>query len=102
MITVKNGVTQVVSEKISTRAMKRPELETAGKLAGKIRSSGVAVTLVVQGRKRLGRGIGPAMRREHAEARASHPGTQTRRTGMAQVPVFASGTGTSTVRTPSL
>jgi DNA invertase Pin-like site-specific DNA recombinase len=51
------GVTRVFSEKISTRATKRPELEAAVKLAGEIRSSGVAVTLVVHEHKRLGRGI---------------------------------------------
>jgi hypothetical protein len=39
------GVTRVFSEKISTRATRRPELEAAVKLAGEIRSSGVAVTL---------------------------------------------------------
>ncbi|EDY63813.2 resolvase domain-containing protein [Streptomyces pristinaespiralis ATCC 25486] len=38
------GVTRVFSEKISTRATQRPELEAAVKLAGEIRSSGVAVT----------------------------------------------------------
>jgi len=42
------GVTRVFSEKISTRATRRPELEAAVKLAGEIRSSGVAVTLVVK------------------------------------------------------
>jgi hypothetical protein len=41
------GVTRVFSEKISTRAARRPELEAAVRLAGEIRSSGVAVTLVV-------------------------------------------------------
>ncbi|MCX4791604.1 recombinase family protein [Streptomyces sp. NBC_01221] len=51
------GVTRVFSEKISTRATRRPELEAAVKLAGEIRSSGVAVTLVVHEHKRLGRGI---------------------------------------------
>ncbi|WP_449350596.1 recombinase family protein [Streptomyces shaanxiensis] len=38
------GVTRVFSEKISTRATRRPELEAAVTLAGEIRSSGVAVT----------------------------------------------------------
>ncbi|MGW1544245.1 hypothetical protein ACWCPM_29095 [Streptomyces sp. NPDC002309] len=42
---------------ISTRATTRPEPEAAVKLAGEIRSSGVAVTLVVHEHKRLGRGI---------------------------------------------
>ncbi|MFE4874612.1 recombinase family protein [Streptomyces sp. NPDC056682] len=55
------GVIRVFSEKISTRAAKRPELEAAVKLAGEIRSSGVAVTLVVHEHKRLGRGIELAM-----------------------------------------
>ncbi|WP_327591588.1 recombinase family protein [Streptomyces chartreusis] len=54
-------VTRVFSEKISTRAAQRPELEAAVKLAGEIRSSGVAVTLVVHQHKRLGRGIELAM-----------------------------------------
>ncbi|AUA10569.1 hypothetical protein CFP59_02668 [Streptomyces malaysiensis subsp. malaysiensis] len=40
-------MTRVFSEEISTRATRRPELEAAMKLAGEIRSSGVAVTLVV-------------------------------------------------------
>ncbi|MFF0591433.1 recombinase family protein [Streptomyces sp. NPDC003781] len=42
------GGTRVSSEQISPRAARRPELEAAVKLAGEIRSSGVAVTLVVQ------------------------------------------------------
>ncbi|GGV56900.1 hypothetical protein GCM10010245_89920 [Streptomyces spectabilis] len=50
-------MTRIFSEKISTRATKRPELEAAVKLSGEIRSSGVAVTLVVHEHKRLGRGI---------------------------------------------
>ncbi|WP_329375719.1 recombinase family protein [Streptomyces sp. NBC_01351] len=54
-------VTRIFSEKISTRATRRPELEAAVKLAGEIRSSGVAVTLVVHEHKRLGRGIELAM-----------------------------------------
>lgn len=62
------GVTRVFSEKISTRATKRPELETAVKLAGEIRSSGVAVTLVVHEHKRLGRGIELAMLAEELKA----------------------------------
>ncbi|WP_307842555.1 recombinase family protein [Streptomyces sp. RK75] len=55
------GVTRVFSEKISTRATRRPELEAAVKLAGEIRASGVRVTLVVHERKRLGRCIELAM-----------------------------------------
>lgn len=51
------GVTRVFSEKISTRATQRPELEAAVRLAGEIRSSAVRVTLVVHEHKRLGRGI---------------------------------------------
>lgn len=50
-------MTRIFSEKISTRATQRPELETAVRLAGEIRSSGVHVTLVVHEHKRLGRGI---------------------------------------------
>jgi Resolvase, N terminal domain len=61
-------VTRVFSEKISTRAAKRPELEAAVKLAGEIRSSGVAVTLVVHEHKRLGRGIELAMLAEELKA----------------------------------
>ncbi|MFI9041505.1 recombinase family protein [Streptomyces sp. NPDC053726] len=62
------GVTRVFSEKISTRATKRPELDAAVKLAGEIRSSGVAVTLVVHEHKRLGRGIELAMLAEELKA----------------------------------
>ncbi|MEV8452549.1 recombinase family protein [Streptomyces sp. NPDC052095] len=62
------GVTRVFSEKISTRATRRPELEAAVKLAGGIRSSGVAVTLVVHEHKRLGRGIELAMLAEELKA----------------------------------
>ncbi|MFJ1604539.1 recombinase family protein [Streptomyces sp. NPDC088253] len=62
------GVTRVFSEKISTRATKRPELEAAVKLAGEIRSSGVAVTLVVNEHKRLGRGIELATPAEELKA----------------------------------
>ncbi|WP_443742850.1 recombinase family protein [Streptomyces smyrnaeus] len=51
------GVTRVFSEKISTRATRRPEWEAAVQLAGEIRASGVRVTLVVHERKQLGRGI---------------------------------------------
>lgn len=62
------GVTRVFSEKISTRATRRPELEAAVRLAGEIRSSGVAVTLVVHEHKRLGRGIELAMLAEELKA----------------------------------
>jgi DNA invertase Pin-like site-specific DNA recombinase len=51
------SVTRVFSEKISTRATRRPELEAAVTLAREIRGSGVSVTLVVHEHKRLGRGI---------------------------------------------
>ncbi len=51
------GVTRVFSEKISTRALRRPELEKAVALAREMRASGLAVTLVVHEHKRLGRGI---------------------------------------------
>jgi DNA invertase Pin-like site-specific DNA recombinase len=51
------GVTRVFSEKISTRATRRPELERAITLAREMRASGVAVTLVVHEHKRLGRGL---------------------------------------------
>ncbi|MFK0143187.1 recombinase family protein [Streptomyces murinus] len=51
------GVTRIFSEKISTRATRRPELDKAVTLAGEIRASGAAVTLVVHEHKRLGRGI---------------------------------------------
>ncbi|MEV2212274.1 recombinase family protein [Streptomyces sp. NPDC050997] len=49
------GVTRVFSEKISTRATQRPELEAAVRLAGEIRSSGVRVTLVVHTGRRPAR-----------------------------------------------
>ncbi|MFJ8863758.1 recombinase family protein [Streptomyces sp. NPDC102451] len=62
------GVTRVFSEKISTRATKRPELEAVVKLVGEIRSSGVAATLVVHEHKRLGRGIELAMLAEELKA----------------------------------
>jgi DNA invertase Pin-like site-specific DNA recombinase len=51
------GVTRIFSEKISTRATTRPELDKAVALARELRSAGVAVTLVVHEHKRLGRGI---------------------------------------------
>lgn len=51
------GATRIFSEKISTRATSRPELDKAVGLAREMRASGVAVTLVVHEHKRLGRGI---------------------------------------------
>ena len=51
------GVTRIFAEKISTRAVTRPELGKAVALAREIRVSGAAVTLVVHEHKRLGRGI---------------------------------------------
>ncbi len=51
-----SGVTRVFAEKISTRAVTRPELDKAVALAREIRASGAAVTLVVHEHKRLGRG----------------------------------------------
>ncbi|MFD0622540.1 recombinase family protein [Streptomyces sanglieri] len=61
-------MTRVFSEKISTRATIRPELEAAVRLAGEIRSSGVRVTLVVHEHKRLGRGIELATLAEELKA----------------------------------
>ena len=52
-----SGVTRVFAEKISTRALTRPELDKAVALAREIRASGAAVTIVVHEHKRLGRGI---------------------------------------------
>ena len=52
-----SGVTRVFAEKISTRAVTRPELDRAVALAREIRASGAAVTIVVHEHKRLGRGI---------------------------------------------
>ncbi|MFD8562826.1 recombinase family protein [Streptosporangium canum] len=51
------SVTRVFAEKISTRALVRPELERAVALAAEMRASGLAVTLVMHEHKRLGRGI---------------------------------------------
>jgi DNA invertase Pin-like site-specific DNA recombinase len=62
------GVTQVFSEKISTRATTRPELDKAVTLARQFRASGVAVTLVVHEHKRLGRGLALAELAEHLRA----------------------------------
>ncbi|MET7497991.1 recombinase family protein [Streptomyces sp900116325] len=64
----KARVTRVFSEKISTRATMRPELEAAVKLAVEIRSSGAALTLVVHEHRRLGRGIELAMLVEELKA----------------------------------
>jgi DNA invertase Pin-like site-specific DNA recombinase len=52
-----SGVTRVFAEKISTRAVTRPELDKAVALAREIRASGAVVTIVVHEHKRLGRGI---------------------------------------------
>ena len=52
-----SGVTRIFSEKISTRAVTRPELDKAVALAREIRASGASVTIVVHEHKRLGRGI---------------------------------------------
>ncbi|MEV3927569.1 recombinase family protein [Actinomadura coerulea] len=62
------GVTRTFSEKISTRATRRPELERAVALARELRASGVAVTLVVHEHKRLGRGIELAALAEQLKA----------------------------------
>ncbi|HEY1916305.1 MAG TPA: recombinase family protein [Streptosporangiaceae bacterium] len=52
-----SGVTRIFAEKISTRAVIRPELDRAVDLARELRASGAAVTVVVHEHKRLGRGI---------------------------------------------
>ncbi|NBE85213.1 recombinase family protein [Micromonospora sp. NEAU-HG-1] len=62
------GVTRIFSEKISTRATRRPELDKAISLAGELRASGVAVTLVVHEHKRLGRGLELAALAEQLKA----------------------------------
>jgi len=64
----KSGVTRVFSEKISTRATSRPELDKAVGLAQELRATGVAVTLVVHEHKRLGRGIELAALAEQLKA----------------------------------
>lgn len=51
------GVPRVFSEKTSTRALRRPELDKAVALAREMRASGLAVTLIVHEHKRLGCGI---------------------------------------------
>jgi DNA invertase Pin-like site-specific DNA recombinase len=63
-----SGVTRIFSEKISTRATSRPELDKAVGLARELRASGVAVTLVVHEHKRLGRGIELAALAEQLKA----------------------------------
>ncbi|MFF0546885.1 recombinase family protein [Nocardia thailandica] len=62
------GIGRVFSEKISTRALARPELDKAVALATEIRASGAAVTLVVHEHKRLGRGIELAALAEQLKA----------------------------------
>jgi len=63
-----SGVTRIFSEKISTRATSRPELDKAVDLARELRASGVGVTLVVHEHKRLGRGIELATLAEQLKA----------------------------------
>lgn len=62
------NITRIFSEKISTRATKRPELEKAVTLARELRASGIRVTLVVHEHKRLGRGIDLATLAEELKA----------------------------------
>jgi DNA invertase Pin-like site-specific DNA recombinase len=62
------GITRIFSEKISTRATSRPELDKTVALARELRASGVAVTLVVHEHKRLGRGIELATLAEQLKA----------------------------------
>ncbi|WP_431952154.1 recombinase family protein [Nocardia lijiangensis] len=62
------GIGRIFSEKISTRALVRPELDKAVALAREIRASGAAVTLVVHEHKRLGRGIELAALAEQLKA----------------------------------
>ncbi len=62
------GFTRIFSEKISTRATQRPELDKVVALAGELRASGVRVTLVVHEHKRLGRGIELATLAEELKA----------------------------------
>ena len=63
-----SGVTRVFAEKVSTRAITRPELDRAVALAREIRASGAAVTIVVHEHKRLGRGIELAALAEQLKA----------------------------------
>ena len=51
------GVTKVFTEKVSTRAAQRPELDKAVEWARELRTSGLDVTFVVHEHKRLGRGL---------------------------------------------
>ncbi|MFD4444420.1 recombinase family protein [Nocardia sp. NPDC058519] len=62
------GIGRIFSEKISTRALVRPELDKAVALAREIRASGAAITLVVHEHKRLGRGIELAALAEQLKA----------------------------------
>ncbi|WP_211264331.1 recombinase family protein [Streptosporangium amethystogenes] len=70
------GVSRIFSEKISTRATRRPELERAVALAREMRASGIAVTLVIHEHKRLGRGSArspPASSSPRAPRKAGTP-----------------------------
>ncbi|WP_326822979.1 hypothetical protein [Streptosporangium sp. NBC_01756] len=62
------GVTRIFHEKISTRAMRRPELDRAVALAREVRASGVAVTIVVHEHKWLDRGLERAALAEQLKA----------------------------------
>ncbi|MET7300406.1 recombinase family protein [Embleya sp. NPDC005575] len=62
------GVTRVFSEKVSTRATRRPELDKVVHLARELRASGARVTLVVHEHKRLGRAIDLAALAEDLKA----------------------------------
>ncbi|MDP9868677.1 MULTISPECIES: recombinase family protein [Streptosporangium] len=62
------GVTRIFSEKISTRATIRPELDKAVILARELRTAGVAVTIVVHEHKWLGRGLDLAALAEQLRA----------------------------------
>ncbi|MEU6541150.1 recombinase family protein [Streptomyces sp. NPDC047000] len=64
----RSWVTRIFSEKISTRATQRPELDKAVALAGELCASGMRVTLVVHEHKRLGRGIELATLAEELKA----------------------------------
>jgi hypothetical protein len=55
-LTAASGITRIFAEKISTRALTRPELDKTVALAREICASGAAVTIVVHEHKRLGRG----------------------------------------------
>ena len=65
------GVTRVFSEKLSTRATSRPELEKAVTLTREMRASGVAVTLV--GITRARPNIGTSQQTSGSAARARVP-----------------------------